>query len=98
MGIHADRIKAAYVVDDANGFDYKAAYSEDFPLNGVEAKDASAQSGPMGARIALPDNWRQESCDKSGHLFDDGACLRCTAKQATASDIESIRTIKKVAS
>lgn len=55
--------------------------------------DASAQSGPTGARIALPDNWRQESCNKSGHLFDPdtGRCYRCTAKQALPDDIEQIR-------
>lgn len=55
---------------------------------------ASAESGPDGARITLPDDWRDKTCDERGHLFrsGEGRCLRCTAKQATPSDIEQIRS------
>lgn len=70
------------------------------PLDGGD-KGASAESGPDGARITLPDDWQSKTCDEIGHrfaVFGDGHCLRCTAKQATPSDIEQIRSTDKAAS
>jgi hypothetical protein len=31
--IHAERIKAAYAIDDANGFDWKLAYADKIAVN-----------------------------------------------------------------